>query len=241
MRIGLGLLTAVVLGALLTAGCGGGNGGSDLPDPTIRFVNSSPDSNPQDFYIDTTKKASAIAYATSSAEVTNDNGDRDITVKDPTATPDTLDAITFTLEKDKQYIALTLGLQNFLTENAKRLRLISFSYNKNAPNGNTARLLIEHGFMRSAGFDTPTIDFQNPGENPQFKLAGIPFAAGAPGELEVDAGVPLTFQARRADTENVYASSTDTFLPGKIYLALVTGVEGAVGAQAPQIKYILLN
>lgn len=248
MRIGfvfLMVLAAAVLTAALS-GCGGGGGSSNLPDPIIRFINSSPDANPIDFFINSDNKAPAIGYLGDSGEVTTKNGDKDVSAEDST-TQDVLDSIAFTFERDKKYVGMTLGLENFGTENEKRLRVLAFSFDKNPPNGSKARLLVIHGYMRETGFQTPSIDFQGGDvgtydpNNPQFSVTNLGFGAD-PTELEVDAGVPLIFQARRAGTENVVASDANTtFDDGGIYLAIVTGIENGAGASAPQVKYIKIN
>jgi hypothetical protein len=248
MRIGLALslaLAAIVSAALV--GCAGGGGGGNLPDPIVRYVNASPDSNPLDFHFDTDIEAPAIAYLGDSGEKSVDNGDHDTAIWD-SVTQEEIDAIAFTYAKDKKYVAVALGLEFYGTELEKRLRVQAFEFNKNPPNGTKARLLILHGYLRETGFSTPAIDFQggnvatyNP-NNPQFKVTDIQFANSSPTELEVDAGVPLIFQARRAGTENVYASDPNfTFDSGGIYLVLVVGIENGAGAQAPQIKYIKIG
>lgn len=249
MRKGLALCLALTVGALalLVAGCGGGGNNVTLPDPLVRYVNSSPDSNPLDFFYDTDKKASALAYLDSSADFSIKKGDHDVSVQDSTNQVE-LDALAFTFNQDNKYLALTVGLLNYGAEAEKRLRLLAFNYDKNPPNGSRARLLIIHAYMRSTGFQTPNIDFQGGSvstydpNNPQFKVTDIAFAGSQPNTLEVDSGVPLIFQARRAGTENVLAEDTSTtFDQGGIYLTLVSGVEGAVGTSAPQVKYIKLN
>jgi hypothetical protein len=249
MRFGFAFVLALATAVLTTVlvGCGGGGSGSGLPDPTIRFVNASPDSNPQDFFIALIEKASGVTFISSSAEVTTQKGDKDVSVQD--ATDQTvLDAVAFNFADDKKYVGITVGLQNFGIETLKRLRLIAFEYDKNPPNGSKARLLVVHAFLRAPGFDTPNIDFQGGAvgsydpNNPQYSVTDVAFGADAPTELEVDSDVALIFQARRTETENVYAADPSfTFDAGGIYLAIVTGVEGAVGIQAPQVKYIKIN
>jgi hypothetical protein len=249
MRFGIAFVLAIACAAFTTllVGCGGGGSGSGLPDPIIRFVNASPDSNPQDFFIELVNKAPGITFISASAEVTTKKGDKDISVQD--ATDQTvLDSVAFNFAEDKKYIGMTVGLQNYGVETLKRLRLLAFEYDKNPPNGSKARLLVVHGFLRAPGFDTPNIDFQGGAvgsydpNNPQYSVTDVAFGAAAPTELEVDSGVALIFQARRTETENVYAADPSfTFDGGGIYLAIVTGVEGAVGIQAPQVKYIKIN
>ena len=95
-----------------------------------------------------------------------------------------------------------------------------------------------HAFLRSSGLDTPNIDLRNPGDNPQYKVENIAFAST--GNLTIDSSTQ-TFVARRNDSESVYATQTFTFAPGGIYLAIVAGVEGQVGVQAPKIEFIKLN
>lgn len=250
MRLGLAFVLAIAACTLtaLLSGCGGGGGnGSGLPDPLIRFVNSSPDSNPLDFFINADNKGPGVVFPTATAEVSTKKGDKDISVEDSTNQIEQ-DAIGVTFNNDAKYIAMTVGLENFGSETAKRLRLTAFQYDKNAPNGSTARLLIMHAYMRDVGFDTPNLDFQGGNvlsydpNNPQFKVSDIPFANAQPSVLEVDSDTALIFQARRATTENVVASdASHTFDAGGIYLVLITGVENGVGVEAPQVKYIKLN
>jgi len=260
MRIGIGLLAALaaLLLTIAVAGCGGGGTGSNLPDPIIRFVNVSPDSNPLDYYLDygssnQIKEASALAYLGSSSNVTihkfDTNSGNNISVLDPSQ-PNLgqLDSVSFTFARNNYYLAINVGLENYGVENLKRLQLLAFQYDHTPPNGNKANLLIVHGYMRAPGFDTPNIDFQGgpvgsyDPNNPQFSSTNISFANSSPAVLEVDSGVSLIFQARWAGLENVLASDPGTtFDAGGIYLALVSGVENQVGVEAPQIKYIKLN
>src|SRR5579862_6239859 len=136
MRIGFRVwstIAALVL-SLALVGCGGG-GGSNLPDPIIRFINSSPDSNPLDFYKDATKEASALAYLSSSADLTihtfdTTNGNA-LSVQDSTNPAlGQLDSIIFTFARNQKYLGLTVGLENYGAENLKRLQLLAFQYNK---------------------------------------------------------------------------------------------------------------
>src|SRR5689334_22264658 len=87
MRLGFAFVLAIAICALtaILSGCGGGGNGTGLPDPIIRFVNSSPDSNPLDFFINADNKAPAQVFPTSSPEITTKKGDKDISVQDSTS------------------------------------------------------------------------------------------------------------------------------------------------------------
>jgi hypothetical protein len=242
MRLSIGALLKVMLAALTIAamvGCGGGGGGgSSVPKPTIKFLNASPDSTALTFLMNDDVRASGLAYLESSPTfVTIDPNDYDMFVRED-GSPEDLDAITATLGADKDFVATAIGLENFGTENLKRIRIVPIEVDMTAPNGSKARLYILHTFNRQVGFDTPAIDFQSPGDNPQYKVTGINFAGAA--TLTVDSG-SQTFEARRAGTENVYATATQALDAGGIYIVLFTGIEGQVGTQAPQLVFVKLN
>ncbi|HTQ12015.1 MAG TPA: hypothetical protein VMI31_18275 [Fimbriimonadaceae bacterium] len=260
MRIGLGLFGVVIATALALslAGCGGGGSGPNLPDPIIRFANVSPDANPLDYYLDygstnQVKEATGLAYLGSSSNITihkfDTSSGNNLSVVDPTQPSlGQLDSVSFTFARNNYYLCVNVGLENYGSEFAKRLQLLTFQYDHTAPNGNKANLLIVHGYMEAPGLDTPNIDFQGgpvgsyDPNNPQFSSTNISFADANPPTLQVDAGVSLIFQARWAGLENVLASDPGTtFDAGGIYLALVSGVEGQSGAEAPKVTYIKLN
>ncbi|MFN8219177.1 MAG: hypothetical protein U0S12_03475 [Fimbriimonadales bacterium] len=223
---------------LAVAGCGGGGSNTTLPpDPQVMFVNVSPDSDPLDFLFDDDLLAKDVSYLTPPAAFRSYTpGDRDCTVivnsEDPNSEALWSEAIG--LNRDESYIVCSFGLQNFGDEYLKRLRIAILRTDRTSPN-NSARIVIFHAYNRKSGFDTPTIDFQNPGQNPRYKQEGIVF--GNRVELTVDAGT-YTFVARRTSTEfEITPQVTKTFESGKIYLAVVSGVEDEVGAKAPQITF----
>ncbi len=231
------LLGLVLFAAfLMLSGCGGG-GASSIPDPRVRFVNASPDATSLDLMIDDDLKASQIGFLTQSPVTTVKAGHHYLVLNED-GNAFQIDSQVFTFVGDTDNIVLAFGLENFGTENIKRLRLFPFKVNLTAPNGNKSRLIIVHTFMRAPGFETPAIDFQNPGNNPQFSAKNINF--GAVTTIDVDSGAQ-SFEARRTGTENVYASATTTLAPGKVYLAIVGGVEGGGGNSLPQITFMPLN
>lgn len=196
------------------------------------FFNASADAASVDYYLDDTLTAGAIGFTTGNDFAVTDAQSRDIGVNDA-GTTNQYDLIFSTLERNKHYVVSNLGFVNFGSEFEKRLRLTITEVDRHILQGTKSRLVIFHGYCRAAGFSTPAIDFQNPGNNPQYKAANIDFATNS--DLLIDAGV-RTFEARRAGTEEVFATLTNySFGAGKMYLVFVTGVEGGVGVQAPQI------
>ena len=220
--------------ALFLVGCGG-SGGPGLPDPVVRVINASPDTTALDFLVDDATIGSAIVPLGSSPDFTVvDPGDRDLVLLENGTTTE-LVAEVQTFAKDGDYIAVALGLKVFDTEDLKRLRALLFQVDRTVPNGNKARLYVVHAYNRAAGFLTPNIDFQTRGDNPLFQIANMPFGNNA--SLTVDSGAQ-TYEARRAGTTSVLASTSTTLVAGKIYVCIVGGIEGAASPQEPRITFI---
>ncbi len=241
MNLMLRLMGAMLIaGALFgSAGCGGsGGGGVSASTPQARFFNATPDSTSLDILLDNTVKGSQLAYLGSNPDFVNvDIKDYDLSVEEHGSTEQLWDE-AWTPQANQNYCIVALGLESFGSENIKRLRFAEIQTDRSIPNGNKSRLIVVHAFNRDPGFETPNIDFQTPGENPQFKLGNIAF--GSSQTLLIDSG-PQTLLARRAGTELVYAQKDVTLDSGKIYLTIVSGIESGVGPQAPQITLIPLT
>jgi hypothetical protein len=243
LMLSVAALKRVLLGLLLIAGlaisgCGGGGGGGSLPNPTIRFFNGVSDSTSLDFLLDDTVEAPQLGYLASTPNFDSvESKLRDLRVLEDGTTVD-LWSETIALEKDKHYLISSIGIENYGTETLKRVRTLALLIDRTAPNGSRAKLFVIHGYNREAGLETPAIDFQTPGDNPQFSVRNIDYATAK--TLDVDAGT-LTFQARRNGTETVLVSNTVTLGGGKIYAAYVLGVENASGTQAPRIEFVELQ
>lgn len=239
MRFGKGLvLCALTIAVSLMAGCGGGgSGGAFFPDPNLHFVNGSPDSTSLDFYINDTLQAAAVLPFTLSPTSTTPAADDDVSVQE-TGTNVQLDAVTNTFKGNTDTIIATVGLENFGTEYLKRLRLLIFPTSLVPPTGNTSELIIIQGFNRAAGFTTPNVDFKQPGDNAPNPVQNIAF--GTFRTTTINAGT-TEYVIQRSGTNEVYIDQTNTFVAGKIYIALVTGVQGGTGELTPQIKYLPLN
>lgn len=226
----------VVLGSLLVAGCGGGGGRPG--QATIRFINLVPDSTALEFLLDDDVIDTPKPYLASTPTFARfEAGEKDVRIRESGTTVDIWAELgTFTADRD--YLIMALGLENFNGEFDKRARIGGIDVNRAVPNGNRARIYVVHAYNRMVGFQTPNIDFQTPGENPQYKVADVPF--GGNKNIEIDSG-SYTFEVRRAGTTNVLFTTTATLGAGKIYVASVTGVEGAGGAQAPQVQFTELQ
>lgn len=232
-RVWIGLWIA--MGLVLMACGGAGGSGSNLPDPKIRFFNGSPDSVALNFLIDDDVEGSQLSFLQSTPDFASTNdGIRDIRIQEEGTSVDLWSEV-LDMVKDHSYLVSAIGLENFGSEPLKRIRFLVADLDRTPPNGTRAELIIVHGYNREAGLETPGIDFQTPGDNPQFETTGIAYATAR--QLDVDAGT-WTFEARREGTETILVSQNVTLTGGKIYAAYILGVENGVGALAPRIEFV---
>jgi hypothetical protein len=228
-----------LMASVLLFGCGGGGGSSSGPsNPTVRYINSVPDSTALNFRINEQPAATKIPYLGSSPSftaVSPNTYDFDVTENGQTVS---LDAVALALAAGADYAVIALGEENFGTEFAKRARLLVQPVNRAAPNGTKARLIVVNAFNEATGVPTPSIDFTNPGNNPTFSLTGI--VPGTGQELDIDAG-SQEFIARQTGSQGSYVDQTFNFASGGVYVMLVTGINGDNGAEAPAIDQIQLQ
>ena len=227
--IGFGLLLACILG------CGGSSGGS-LPDPNYRFINFCTDAN-LDMLIDDTTVYTNIAFLDATTVFkTTESKLEDFSIEQ-TGSTIIIDSQTQTMSKNTDNLVIAIGLNNFGTENEKRLRFIFQDINRALPNGSKSRVYATNTFVRSLGNQNFAVIFKNPGT-----ISTINFNPTNFGDVvvqEIDSG-PTTLVAQRQNTETVVATVTKTFEAGKIYLMALTGTEGGTGAAAPTISFIEL-
>lgn len=235
-HIGLALL-AVAGVSLSGCGGGGGGGGNGLPDPTMRFYNGISDMAAINFLLDDDVIAALLPYLGSTPDFKDVKPEiKDLRLQEDGTSVDLWSEV-INPSKDKHYLVTAIGLKNFGTETLKRPRFFTVEIDRTPPNGTRAKLQIIHAYNRAANFGTPNIDFQTPGNNPQFKANDVGYGNGR--LLEVDAG-NFTWEARVVGTENVIASKNVTLTGGRIYAAFVLGVEGGAGAAAPRIEFVEL-
>jgi len=240
-RVVYGLLIMSI--GMAAAGCGGtGAGTVVLPNPVVRFINASPNSAGMDMFLNETQVGNNVPYLGSNASfVSIEQGDYDVIVQESSDTTGETQAIEVRqLNRDQDFIAIACGLVTPPNlEFDKRLRCAPLPFNRTRPNGDKARLIVFHAYVGANGFESPNIDFQNPGDTPRFQVTDIPF--GEARELIVDAGSD-TLVARFAGSEfEITPQNTFTFGGGKIYAAIVSGIEGETGASAPKIVYVELQ
>lgn len=238
-----GLLFAAALLCGLFVGCGGSSSTDDVEDPTVYAFNASPDSVSLNFLLNDVAFASNLGYLGRSTDfssieyISEEDGGYDLAIETPAGDQE-FDRRVVNYEEDKHYLTIAVGLRNFAAgEELKRLRVVDFDVVREAPIGNKAQLLIVHAMMRGPGLDTPEIDFQNPGTNPQFVTTGIPFGGGR--SLLVDSGA-TSWIAKRSDVdgETIYATRDITLDPASIYLVVVAGIEDdANPARQPQLIF----
>ncbi len=240
MRNSLPLLGLLFV-ALSVVGCGGG--GSSSPSASsqahVRFVNSAPDSTSLNLSMNGMVGGSALAYLASTPNfATYAPNSYDVSAQEVTGSQSLWDEVdTFSAATD--YVVLAYGQENYGTETQKRLQTLTLPVDISVPNGSKSRIIVVNAFSEAPGFQTPAIDFQD-GSNPQYPLTDIPFGSSQ-SEL-VNSGT-ISFEALRDGSQEVYAQDTPgtNFVAGKTYLALVTGVEGDSGTEAPKIVYIALD
>lgn len=228
----------------LLAGCGGNTATSLLPDPTVLFVNGSRDAGNLRLLLNNVDFSGSIAPGTAMADfkATEFIANADEAYDVVTASDDLseqFDAEEQEFARNTHTIVAAIGQRNYAPgEEIKRLRQVLIPVDRSALGGSTVRIIALQGFNRRAGSFTPAITLQTPGDNPTYAIRDLEF--GETGTLDIAAGTN-TWQIKRSDGESVYGTATVN-LTGGIYLALLSGTEGAVNpAEGPQITFIRLN
>lgn len=235
------LTKLLAFGALASAvslmgGCGG-SGGNSLPDPALRVINLAPDVN-IDVDLNNSTLVSNVPFLATNTNFSSKTADPyDFFIRESGSGSD-LVAEAYTLSKNVDYLYLVFGLKNFGSEPLKRLRGSLLSFSRTAPNGTKARVLAFNAYVRATGFETPAVQFRSPGDSPQISFPVTAFGGGT--SLELDAG-STTLQARVSGAEEVVAEATQVLDPGKIYLMVLSGVEGGSGVTAPAIRFFQIQ
>lgn len=224
--IGLGMVLSFAMG------CGGSTG--KLPDPNVRFINFCSDAS-LDLLIDDTTKFTGVTFLDASTLFqTTDPKLEDFSIVETLSTV-VIDSQATAMTSNSDNLVIAFGLNNFGTENEKRLRFSFQPVNRALPNGSKARVYAMNTFCRSTGNQNFAVIFKNPGTISTINFNPVNF-----GEVtlqEIDAG-PTTLTAQRQSTETEIATVTKNFEAGKIYFMALTGVEGGVGVKAPTINFI---
>ena len=232
MKLRLGIIGfGLILGGVM--GCGGSSGGTQA-NPNYRFINFCTDAN-LDMLIDDTTEFTNIPFLdpTTIFKVTEPKLE-DFAIEETGSTV-ILDSQTQAMSPTTDNLIIAVGLNNFGTENEKRLRFIFQGVNRAIPNGSKARVYGINTFNRSLGSQNFAVIFKNPGTISTINFNPVNF-----GEItvqEIDAG-PTTLVAQRQNTETEVATVTKTFEAGKVYLMALTGTESGTGTAAPAINFI---
>lgn len=239
------LALVAVLGAFALSGCGGGGGGGTTnEDPEVLLVNLSADAGQLRLLIDDDVAANNVGYLKRASDyfsfpIKEDAADaHDVSLTSPNGA-DEYDVQAFQFGQNFSNLVVAFGIKNFSPgDELKRLRFRIVEASREAPIGNRARLLVFHGFNRSAGLNTPTVDFQNPGDNPLFKLDDVAYSENK--DLTVDSG-PSDWVMKRGDGEAIYARTSVNLAPGAWYIVALTGIEGDPDpAKRPKITFVRL-
>lgn len=242
-KVAIGVAFAVVIG------CGGSNTGTTLaPDPAVAFINGSPDGASLDALLNSFQLANNVGYLSSAPRsgavttfATLEPNDYDVNVF-PDGAPENGSISSFVMNRDASILVAAVGLVNYGAEFDKRLQTLIFNFDRSKPNGDKARVFIINGFIGAPGWESPSVDFRNPGDNPLTNVTGLTFANT--NNVLIDSG-NQTFVARLTGTDsddgNVTPPVTFNFAAGKIYAAVISGIEGEAGANAPKITFIELQ
>lgn len=222
--------------AIALVGCGGGSTGSDnvvVREPSVIAVNVVPDATAVDVQLDSRTVGNGLAYQGASSFAQVSAGDYDLSAGEA-GTSISLWSVAQTLQAGQAIAAISLGQVNYGDDAEKRFQVVPVGIDRTVPNGSKSRLVFVNALLRSAGEETPSIDFQD-GDRPQYPIANVAYSGSGTGLVDVGT---YTFQARRDDSELVYAERSITFESGKIYLAILCGMEGQTGAKAPTILIV---
>ncbi len=249
-----GLIAALSASALI--GCGGSSTNTTLqPDPLVRFIAGVADSANVDFLANDEPAASNLAYRDTVVDfkslpfLEDADGGYDISVS--TVDGEELERINTVFPRDTSTFIISYGKYNYGDEIDKRPQLALLTIDRTAPVGNKAKLLIFNALVRDEGiengpFDFQTVDPSNPlsQSTPLFQKQNIGYGqfGGDANTLTIDSGTQ-TFQAREpagdgSNSVTVLAQKTFTFLPGRIYIALVSGItDSTVAGQGGEIAF----
>lgn len=237
-------MAGALLTAMMLAGCGGNTTTSLLPDPTVLFINGSRDAGNLRLLLNNEDFSGAVAPGAAMADfkptefISTADEAYDV-VTSSADLSEQFDAEEQEFARNTHTIVAAIGQRNFAAgEEIKRLRQVLIPADRNALGGSTVRIIALQGFNRQAGLFTPNVTLQTPGDNPTYAIRDLAF--GETGTLDIAAGTN-TWQIKRSDGESVYGTATVN-LTGGIYLALLSGTEGAATpAEGPQITFIRLN
>jgi len=244
--------------ALGLTGCGGsGSNSSLLPNPLVRFVNASPDSGQLQFLMNDVARSAPLTYLASSDDfasvpfITDDEGGYDFSVND-VGSGNELERDNTSIGRDTASIIISYGLTNPGLDDEKKVQQAIATVDRVTPIGNKARLVIFNAAVQPTGTEPLSIDFQTVDltdplsqGTPQFSKPNLTYGAYSEtaSVLLIDSG-SKTLQARLSSdgagsTVVVVAQDTFNLIPGKIYLALVSGVvDSVIPGQAPKISLI---
>jgi hypothetical protein len=235
---------AVAAALVILVGCAGETTPVNLPDPQVYFVNASADSGNLSFLLNNDFQPPLLPYLQGSANfrsitfIGEGNEAYDVAVANEDRSF-VYDEEVKEFPRNTDWIIAAIGQRNYQPgEELKRLRQVIFQVDRAGIGGSTNRLIVLHGFNRGTGNLTPSVNFQNPGDNPIYRIANLGY--GETSTIDVASGTH-TFVIKRSDGEAVYATSTVT-LNGGLWLVLLSGTEGAaLPAEQPAITFLPLT
>lgn len=226
------LLTAAAVSIFAILGCGGA--GRRDTRFFYRLTNAVTDVSGVDFRVDKNVTNSNVQFGDSTTFV-------EVNDTEPLIFFDILEAGTnndidsIVVEKQSLQSVHLFGLGVFNPGSLQpQARLVPVIVNRDQPQGNNARIVLVHGYVRAAGTQTPNIDFVRSG---RISPVVEDLAFGASSTFNLAAGT-YDFEVRIADlmTGVLFTRTGVTIQAGKIYVFLLQGLEGAGGNLTPAIN-----
>lgn len=222
-----------VLCTLLLYGCAGG--GLGVFPFFYRLTNGIVDVAAVDLQVDKQVAATNVAFGDSTAYVETDTSPPTLIFFDllEAGTSNFIDSIVFTKQRDISVHLFGVGMDNPGPLQPQG-RLVPVNVNRRTPQGNNARLVVVHGFVRAAGTQTPNIDFFRSGQIGAL-ISDLEFGNA---ETITLAEGTYDFEVRIAGLMSGTLMTTPspvTIEARKVYIVMLRGLEGGAGALAPQI------
>jgi hypothetical protein len=145
-----------------------------------------------------------------------------------------LDSVSTTLNGNTDTLIMALGSKSS-PDLDKRIRLVLATVNRTPPSASKARVIALNAMVRTAGEQSYSVVFKNPGTNPAVSFNAVGFGFTAVQELNAGS---IDIVANQQSTDTDVVSKTLALGADKVYVMALVGQEG--GSPGPDIVLIEL-